>query len=168
MNRPTFPPHTAIHIIALAIVVLSFPAASASAQEAFIVRDVRVFDGVRTEEHRSVLVDSGRIMRVSGPDLRVAGASVVDGRGRTLLPGLIDSHVHVASDVNSALQQALVLGVTTVLDMFSDETTFEKISGTRSWEACNHPRHNRARCAAGARRRRRRPGAPVHRRYLIA
>jgi imidazolonepropionase-like amidohydrolase len=129
MIRLASSPLTLIQTIAFAILLLP---ASVPAQQAFIVRNVRVFNGQRTEEHRSVLVDSGRIVRVDGPELRVAGTTVVDGRGRTLLPGLIDSHVHVAGEVNSALRQALVLGVTTVLDMFSDETTFAKIKGARA------------------------------------
>jgi imidazolonepropionase-like amidohydrolase len=41
---------------------------------------------------------------------------VIDANGRTLLPGLIDAHVHL---VPGALAQSLTFGVTTVLDMFS-------------------------------------------------
>ncbi|WEV26171.1 amidohydrolase family protein [Streptomyces sp. 71268] len=39
----------------------------------------------------------------------------VDGRGKTLLPGLIDAHTHV---FDGSLSQALRYGVTTELDMF--------------------------------------------------
>ena len=94
--------------------------AAAQASSPILIRDVRVFDGHRTIEHRSVLVTNGKIIKIipadkPGPD----EGKVIDGRGRTLLPGLIDSHVHV-SDENS-LWQALALGVTTVLDMFTSE-----------------------------------------------
>lgn len=41
---------------------------------------------------------------------------VVDGRGKTLLPGLIDSHTHAQLP---SLEHALLFGVTTELDMFS-------------------------------------------------
>jgi dihydroorotase-like cyclic amidohydrolase len=41
---------------------------------------------------------------------------VVDGVGATLLPGLIDSHVHAMRAAN--LTRALAFGVTTELDMF--------------------------------------------------
>ena len=55
--------------------------------------DRHLFDKwLHVAEHRSVLVDSGRIVQVSGPDLDVAASIVIDGRGRTLMPGLIDSH----------------------------------------------------------------------------
>lgn len=46
-----------------------------------------------------------------------AELSVVSGEGRTLIPGLIDSHTHVFGD---ALRSALVFGVTTELDMFTN------------------------------------------------
>jgi len=43
-----------------------------------------------------------------------AGATVIDGHGGTLMPGLIDSHVH--TDLNG-LRDALSFGVTTELEM---------------------------------------------------
>ena len=46
-----------------------------------------------------------------------SGGEVIDGAGKTLLPGFIDSHTHAFGD---ALQRALVFGVTTELDMFTD------------------------------------------------
>ncbi len=83
---------------------------------ATLFRDVRVFDGERTHDARDVLVRDGRIAAV-GSALRADGAREIDGRGRTLLPGLIDAHAHAFGD---ALEQALVFGVTTELDMFTD------------------------------------------------
>jgi imidazolonepropionase-like amidohydrolase len=46
------------------------------------------------------------------------GAAIVDGDGRTLLPGLIDAHTHVRP--LHALRQALAFGVTTELEMAGD------------------------------------------------
>src|SRR5262249_41754284 len=51
---------------------------------------------------RHVLVEDARIKEVAERPLRVAGAHRVDLRGRTLMPGLCDAHVHVtqlASDL---------------------------------------------------------------------
>ncbi|MCY1008627.1 amidohydrolase family protein [Nannocystis pusilla] len=82
-----------------------------------VIRDVRLFDGEAVVARTSVAVRDGVIVGV-GPDLAVAdGATVVDGAGRTLLPGLIDAHTHIQSQVQ--LRQALVFGVTTELDMFT-------------------------------------------------
>jgi predicted amidohydrolase YtcJ len=41
---------------------------------------------------------------------------VIDAGGGTVLPGLVDAHVHLFP---GALAQSLTFGVTTVLDMFS-------------------------------------------------
>jgi len=84
-----------------------------------LIRDVRVFDGEQTLEHRSVLIEGGKIGQVGGPQLSVADAELVDGRGRTLVPGLIDAHVHIPNPIEKSSHQALVLGVTTQLDMFN-------------------------------------------------
>jgi imidazolonepropionase-like amidohydrolase len=82
-----------------------------------VIREARIFDGERLRDADPVLLADGIIAGV-GPGLGVpAGAEVIDGGGRTLLPGLIDCHVH-AGDVR-ALSQALIFGVTTELDMFS-------------------------------------------------
>jgi imidazolonepropionase-like amidohydrolase len=92
----------------------------------FAIRDVRVFDGERVLDKATVVVRDGTIAGV-GADLKIpAGMPVVDGKERTLLPGLIDAHVHT---FGNALQRALVSGVTTVLDMFTDHTQ------ARQWRA---------------------------------
>jgi imidazolonepropionase-like amidohydrolase len=84
-----------------------------------LIHDVRVFDGEHVLEHRSVLVEDGKISRIGGSELKITNADVIDGRGRTLLPGLIDAHVHLPNPVEEVSRQALVLGVTTQLDMFN-------------------------------------------------
>jgi imidazolonepropionase-like amidohydrolase len=62
----------------------------------------------------------GRTIEAVGPDVEApAGATVVDGRGATLLPGFLDAHTHTWGD---ALVRAAVFGVTTELDMFTMPT----------------------------------------------
>ncbi len=46
---------------------------------------------------RSVLVVDDIIAEVGGPDLAAADARVIDLHGLTLMPGLIDAHVHVTA-----------------------------------------------------------------------
>lgn len=46
---------------------------------------------------RNVLVADGRIREVGGPEVRAGDAEVLDIGGRTLVPGLIDAHVHVTA-----------------------------------------------------------------------
>jgi imidazolonepropionase-like amidohydrolase len=85
---------------------------------ALLIRDVRVFDCERVLERRSVLVENGKIARIGPKNLRAANAEIVDGDGRTLMPGLFDAHVHIPPSPEAALHQFASMGVTTVLDMF--------------------------------------------------
>jgi imidazolonepropionase-like amidohydrolase len=58
----------------------------------------------------TIVVDNGRIVSVQqGHAAPPAGATAVDLRGKTVLPGLIDSHVHLDSDSggNEALLEGL-------------------------------------------------------------
>jgi imidazolonepropionase-like amidohydrolase len=71
---------------------------------ATIFQNARILDGSAdgaVEGH--VLVEGGTIREVSDQPIASATARVVDLRGRTLMPGLIDAHVHViATEVNLA------------------------------------------------------------------
>jgi imidazolonepropionase-like amidohydrolase len=71
---------------------------------------------------QTVVVDKGRI-RAVGAAAAVAvpaGAQVIDGKGKTLLPGLWDCHMHVASDYTGV--QELSMGVTSVRDPGNDDS----------------------------------------------
>lgn len=59
--------------------------------------NVHVFDGMNEEriENASVLVEGKLIKKVSKSSIEAPGATIIDGGGRTLMPGLIDSHVHL-------------------------------------------------------------------------
>jgi len=67
-----------------------------------LIDDVRIWDGTDggTQARQAVEVRDGRIAWV-GPSAdwpgRRGSVSVVDGRARTLIPGLIDCHVHYTS-----------------------------------------------------------------------
>jgi imidazolonepropionase-like amidohydrolase len=64
---------------------------------ATLFRNVRLLDPERDEtvDGFELLVDDGRIAEVSDRPIKAATATVVDGGGRVLMPGLIDCHVHV-------------------------------------------------------------------------
>jgi imidazolonepropionase-like amidohydrolase len=92
--------------------------------ERFMITNVRLFDGERVRPNMQVSVDDG-IIRAVGPKLVVGGGILtVDGSGSTLLPGLIDAHVHSRSVDD--LQQAVRFGVTTVLDMALMDSVLER------------------------------------------
>ena len=82
-----------------------------------VFQHVRIFDGARILPADTVVIQESTIVAL-GSDLALpTGATVIDGTGQTLLPGLIDAHTHI---FGSALQQALIFGVTTELDMLTD------------------------------------------------
>ena len=69
----------------------------------FLFRNVELLDPAqdRLLGGREVLVEDELIREVSDRPIRPSGATVIDGGGRTLMPGLIDCHVHVyLSEVN--------------------------------------------------------------------
>ena len=81
-------------------------------------QDVRIYDSNarRFREHRSVLVSEGRIVSVGAArTLRApADAQIIPGVGRTLIPGLWDSHLHYGGDETGPL--LLSQGITSVRD----------------------------------------------------
>src|ERR1700730_7837189 len=80
------------------------------------VRNVRLFDGTKTIPAATVVFTDG-VITSAGPSAKVPdGATVIDGSGKTLLPGFIDAHTHVFP---GSLERALRFGVTTELDMFT-------------------------------------------------
>jgi imidazolonepropionase-like amidohydrolase len=73
--------------------------------------NARIFDGSSADcaEGMSVRVADGLIREVSAQPIAAPDAQVIDVAGRTLMPGLIDAHVHAfASDV--VVQRAEALG----------------------------------------------------------
>lgn len=69
-------------------------------------------DGLR--DGVSVLVEGDRIREVSDRPIKAPGATAVDCEGRTLMPGLIDCHVHVfLSEVNIRALEAVPLTLMT-------------------------------------------------------
>ena len=85
--------------------------------EGFMVRGAHVFDGERNLGITNVVVRDGRIVEVAADAQVPDGMPVIDGSGKTLLPGLIDAHVHAWGD---AQRDMLRFGVTTGLDMHGD------------------------------------------------
>jgi len=83
-----------------------------------MIKDAKVFDGERVIQRVSVLVRDGKIEQLR-PHIRVPrNVRVVDGRGKTLIPGLIDAHTHIHS--RRDLEQSAVFGVTTDISMLMD------------------------------------------------
>ena len=71
-------------------------AAPAPRDAAILIENVRIFNGESPElsAPSSVLVRGNTIAQISRDKITADGARVIDGGGRTLMPGLIDAHWH--------------------------------------------------------------------------
>jgi imidazolonepropionase-like amidohydrolase len=117
-----------------------------------LLRNARLIDGTGAPPRGvDLLVRSGRIAAI-GPGLSGGGAPALDAQGATVLPGLIDSHVHLSMTPGAAhrndppeltralldhhLRAYLACGVTTVLDTAIPP---ESARDVQSWLAAGHP-----------------------------
>jgi imidazolonepropionase-like amidohydrolase len=86
-----------------------------------VFRDVQAFVGDRYRQHVTVVIDRGKIKGI-GPASAMkvpANAIVIDGKGKTLVPGLWDCHMHVGDDYTGPSE--LSIGVTSVRDPGNDD-----------------------------------------------
>ncbi len=100
------------------------------------IEHVRLFDAERATsvEDQTVVVRGARIM-VVGPAASAAvpaDAERIDGRGKTLLPGLFDMHMHVNA-ADGLL--CIASGVTGARDLGNDEPSVKRL--TTQWDSGN-------------------------------
>lgn len=82
-------------------------------EENFAIVNVTLFDGESFRRDQDLWIESGSV-KYFGRKLKLPGELPrLDGRGLTLVPGLIDGHVHTFGET---LNDALRFGVTTVMD----------------------------------------------------
>ena len=127
--RPSFSRGALARLAAAAAIVASSPI-PAIGQPSIAITRVSVIDGdapsPRTDQ--TVVIDGNRIVRVgaSGSVAVPPGARIVDGRGKFLLPGFWDMHVHTAiSGGRDLLSLYVANGVTGVRDMAGDWDTLK-------------------------------------------
>ncbi len=85
-----------------------------------VFRNARLIDGIAAQPRNgiSIVVEGERISTVGGADIPARGdATVIDLKGQTVLPGLIDTHVHATMMDEECLPLFLAAGVTTARDV---------------------------------------------------
>ncbi|TVZ41353.1 imidazolonepropionase-like amidohydrolase [Alteromonadaceae bacterium 2753L.S.0a.02] len=125
-------------------------AVSAFAQEqpdVTLITNVNVFDGVHKDliKNANVVITDNLISQVSTEPLAVAGGKVIDGGGRTMIPGLTDVHWHMTMAeipqsviltgdsyeiaIRSAIasERTLMRGFTTVRDLGGNTFSLKKL-----------------------------------------
>ncbi len=101
-------------------------AQTGAASPATLFINVNVFNGKSLTLARgmSVLVEGGKIKSIAaGTPAAPAGATVIDGGGRTLMPGLIDVHVHI------------FLSASTEKQMLTPDASFDEMTARAMEEA---------------------------------
>ncbi|HEY6579470.1 MAG TPA: hypothetical protein VIY09_09120, partial [Rhizomicrobium sp.] len=130
--------HEAFGVALAALLALVLPAQAAQATKLTIYRGAALIDGTGAALRPGIaIVVDGERIRAIVPDSEAQsyarGAAVVDVRGLYALPGLINSHVHLATDPNrryaeALLRRALYGGVTAVRDMAGDARMLADLS----------------------------------------
>lgn len=86
------------NLVSLALLLSSSALLAQDEREAILFTNVNIFDGIHEQriENANVLIESNLIAEVSTTPIEANGATVIDGGGRTLMPGLTDMHWHLA------------------------------------------------------------------------
>lgn len=121
-------------IIILVLGIKSFSQTVAPKSESpLVLQNATIIDGTGAEpmENQTLVLKNGKISTIfeSGSEATPADAFVMDLSGRYIIPGLIDSHVHLGTFPSSVddragneklLKEALYKGITSVRDMAGD------------------------------------------------
>ena len=87
---------------------------------AFINATVLAEDGLHMLTEQTVVIDAGMIIAV-GHDVQIpTNAKIIDAQGKYLIPGLIDSHVHLVESPNDLLLY-VANGITQVREMMGNK-----------------------------------------------
>ncbi len=113
----------------LALLLFALPLLS----QPILIRGGTLIDGVPRQA--DLLIDNGRIA-AAGPNLQApAGATIVDAKGKSILPGLFDLHTHVPyatvggspQDWGKNLKAYLRAGITSLADFGTYPETYEPV-----------------------------------------
>ena len=102
--------------------------------DSYIFQDVHVIVGDGSERfHQNVYVKNGIIQKITTEKIENVNATIIDAKNMTLMPGLIDSHVHIQGMNNKSDKESdtflygmlpeifkdkvLPFGITTVKDL---------------------------------------------------
>ncbi len=117
-----------LHFLSLAILLLLTEMPAQAQQGAveranLIIRNARVFDGVEWRSGLTIVISGDRILEVTDKATRFEAHTELDASEWTIIPGLIDTHVHILDNrsklavtpwVLEQLEHLLQAGVTTI------------------------------------------------------
>ncbi|MCU9840424.1 amidohydrolase family protein [Ruegeria sp. WL0004] len=135
------------NLVAILVTVSANAVFAQEASNQTLITNVNVFDGVNEAliENANVVINGNLIETISTEPLAVAGGKVIDGGGRTLIPGLIDAHWHttyaytpqstvVSGDISEVAirgalgaEKTLMRGFTTIRDTGGNPFSIKKM-----------------------------------------
>jgi imidazolonepropionase-like amidohydrolase len=112
---------TCFFLLCLQLIVVCSPVRKATAGERTALTNVTVVDVLTGSliSDRTIVIEGDKIIEI-GPatSLRIEeGTSIVDARGKYLIPGLWDMHVHLELATKESLPYFIAYGITGVRDM---------------------------------------------------
>lgn len=85
-----------IGAVVVLFVLIKYLGRPKSKKDSFIIKNVHIIIGDKTEKfNQNVYVSKGIIEKISDEPMEIKGVQIIDGEGKTLMPGLIDSHIHI-------------------------------------------------------------------------
>jgi len=98
-----------------------------------LIKNGKIITSYGIFDNTDILIDNGKIKAI-GKNISNDGSDVIDANGMFVFPGVVDIHVHIygTGDIYEGTKEALLGGVTTVIDMpptepqIMDETSFNK------------------------------------------
>ena len=132
------------YVLLFLVVIPAFLGTVISASEqpsSVLFQNVSIFNGKSDKLQRgmNVLVGGNKIEIISKTAISAKGALLIDGKGRTLMPGLIDNHVHFTLNGKGVLDieanmtwEDLAIGQVAMAKMYLEEgfTTVRDMGGT--------------------------------------
>lgn len=133
-----------IVIVVIVIVLISFIVSKLISNyknrkpDSYVIQNVHIITGDGKEEfNKNVLINDKKIMKITNENISVKNSEVIDGTGKTLMPGLVDSHMHIQGITNTSEKESdeflenrlqgqlfslLENGVTTIKDLGSPQS----------------------------------------------
>lgn len=109
----------------------------------YIIENIHIITGDGKEEfNKNVLISDKKIMKIADEKISAKNSEVINGTGKTLMPGLIDSHMHIQGTTNTNEKESdeflknrlpeqffslLKNGVTTIKELGAPESFIYKV-----------------------------------------
>jgi imidazolonepropionase-like amidohydrolase/predicted enzyme related to lactoylglutathione lyase len=83
-------------IFSVLFLLLAFTGCSKTTSDTLVIKNTRVIVGNgKILDAATVVIKNGRIETISNQEANISGAQIIDGTGKSLMPGIIDTHLHI-------------------------------------------------------------------------